>query len=185
MVNGRLLTLGCGELNEISFRDLTLEDTQALQALRHTVVAVSPIGMGTTLEEELTQSTDDIRKHLSFEAPSRMFGAFVDERLAATAAIRFPTKHASGRHKAILWSVQTAPEFRGRSLARRLVKQAVDYAFSQECLRIYLYVYLPNTEAVSLYESLGFVASGAEPEELSIDGTYYDLQYMSLRNPSA
>jgi ribosomal protein S18 acetylase RimI-like enzyme len=65
-----------------------------------------------------------------------------------------------------------------------LVSQAIEHAFSHDCLRIYLYVYLPNPEAVSLYESLGFVASGAEPEELNIHGTYHDLQYMSLRNPA-
>jgi RimJ/RimL family protein N-acetyltransferase len=60
----------------------------------------------------------------------------------------------------------------------------VDYAFSHGCLRIYLYVYLPNLEAVSLYESLGFVATGTEPEVLQIDGRYHDLLFMNMRNPA-
>jgi RimJ/RimL family protein N-acetyltransferase len=168
-----------------SFRVLTGEDAERLRLLRRDVVAVSPVGMGTTLEEELQRPLDFFRNELSFEAPSRVFAAFSEERLVATAGIRWPTKHPSGRHKTILYGVQTAPEFRRQSLSRRLVTQAIDHAFSSGCLRIYLYVYLPNTEAVSLYESLGFLASGAEPEELYIDGTYHDLQYMSLRDPRA
>lgn len=42
-------------------------------------------------------------------------------------------------------------------MGRRLAKEAIEHAFSLDCLRIYLYVYLPNPETVSLYESLGFV----------------------------
>ena len=83
----------------------------------------------------------------------------------------------------ILYGVQTAPEFRRRALSRRLVTQTIDHALSRGCLRIYLYVYLPNAEATSLYESLGFVVSGVEPEVLKIGNTYHDLLFMSLRNP--
>jgi RimJ/RimL family protein N-acetyltransferase len=167
-----------------SFRHLTSEDAEKLRELRREVVAVSPVGMGTTLAEELQRPMEFFRSELSFQAPSRVFAAMSGDKLVATAGIRWPTTHPSGRHKTILYGVQTAPQFRRQSLARRLVNEAVDYAFSLGCLRIYLYVYVPNAEAVSLYESLGFQISGAEPEELHIGGTYYDLQYMSLRNPS-
>jgi ribosomal protein S18 acetylase RimI-like enzyme len=170
-------------MSEVLFRPLTSDDAEHLKALRLAVVAVSPVGMGTTLDEELQRPLDFYRHELSFESPSQMFGAFVGDALTATAAIRWPTKHPSGKHKTILYGVQTMPAFRGNSFARRLVSEAIEYAFSHDCLRIYLYVYLPNPEAVSLYESLGFVASGAEPEELNIHGKYHDLQYMSLRNP--
>jgi RimJ/RimL family protein N-acetyltransferase len=171
-------------MSAYSYRLLTADDAESLRQLRREVVAVSPVGMGTTLEEELQRPLKFFRNELSFEAPSRVFAAFSEGRLVGTAGIRWPTKYASGRHKTILYGVQTAPEFRRQSLSRRLVTQAINHAFAFGCLRIYLYVYLPNRPAVSLYESLGFAASGAEPEELHIEGTYYDLQYMSLRNPS-
>ena len=168
-----------------SFGVLTGDDAEKLRQLRREVVAVSPVGMGTTLDEELQRPIEFFRNEISFQAPSRVFAAFSGDRVVAMAGIRWPTKHPSGRHKTILYGVQTAPDFRRQSLGRRLVTQAIDHAFSSGCLRIYLYVYLPNVEAVSLYESLGFIASGAEPEELNIEGTYHDLQYMSLRNPMA
>jgi ribosomal protein S18 acetylase RimI-like enzyme len=171
-------------MSAYSFRALTNEDADKLRELRRAVVAVSPIGMGTTLDEELQRPEAFFRSQLSFEAPSRVFGAFSGSKLVATAGIRWPTKHPSGKHKTILYGVQTAPEFRRHGLGRRLVQQAIDHAFSSGCLRIYLYVYVPNAEAVFLYEALGFVASGAEPEELNIEDHYYDLQYMSLRNAS-
>lgn len=171
-------------MSAYTYRALTAADAQQFRDLRRTVVAASPIGMGTTLDEELQQPASFFHSQLSFAAPSRVFGAFSEGELVAAAGIRWPTNHASGKHKTILYGAQTAPAFRRQSLGRRLVRQAVDHAFSSGCLRIYLYVYVPNPGAVSLYESLGFVSSGAEPEELNIDGHYYDLQYMSLRNPA-
>lgn len=170
-------------MSEYAYRFLTADDAEEFRRLRRAVVAASPVGMGTTLDEESRRSAEFFRGQLSFEPPSRVFAAFSDGRLVSTVGIRWPTNHPSGKHKTILYGVQTSPEFRRQSLGRRLVRQAVDYAFSLGCLRIYLYVYVPNPGAVSLYESLGFVASGAEPEELNIDGRFYDLQYMSLRNP--
>lgn len=171
-------------MNENFYRVLTKDDAEQFKELRRAVVTVSPVGMGTTLDEELQRPSEFFHDQLSLASPSRMFAAFSGSRLVATAGIRWWTKYPSGKHGSILHHVQTAPEFRRQSLARRLVKQAIDYAFSQDCLRIYLYTYIPNAEAVSLYESLGFVACGGEPEALHIDGNYYDLTYMSLRNPS-
>lgn len=170
---------------EYSFRTLSEDDAQDLRQLRREVVAVSPIGMGTTPEEEADRPIEFYERELSFARPSRVFAAYSGHRLVAIAGIRWPTRHASGSHKTILYGVQTTPDHRRRSLSRRLVRQAIDHAFTQNCLRIYLYVYIPNVEAVTLYESMGFVASGSEPEELNLNGRFYDLQYMSLRNPSA
>ncbi len=53
---------------------------------------------------------------------------------------------------------------------------AVSHAFGKDCLCLCLYlcVYLPNVGAVSPYESLGFVASGTEPEALRIGNRCVD-----------
>jgi RimJ/RimL family protein N-acetyltransferase len=171
-------------MSEFTHRVLTVDDAEAFKTLRREVVEVSPIGMGTTLEEELSRPLTFFQSELSFEEPSRAFGTFCDGRLVASSAIRWPSKHASASHVTILYGVQTAPEFRRRSLSRRLMKEAIEYAFSINSLRIYLYVYLPNPEAVALYESLGFVATGSEPEVMKMEGKFHDLLFMSLRNPS-
>jgi RimJ/RimL family protein N-acetyltransferase len=169
-------------MNPYSYRVLTKQDAEKFRQLRREVVAESPIGLATTLEEESQRPIEFFQRELSFEEPSRVFAAFFEEKIIATAGIRWPTKNPSGQHMTILYGVQTSPEFRRQSLSRHLVTQAIIHAFSLDCLRIYLYVYLPNV-AVSLYESLGFTISGIEPEALKINENYHDLQFMSLRNP--
>jgi hypothetical protein len=73
------------------------------------VVAVSPVGMGTTLEEELQRPEAFFRGQLSFVSPSRVFAAFADEELVATAGVRWPAMVTSAKHVKILYGVQTAP----------------------------------------------------------------------------
>lgn len=172
-------------MTAFTFRPLTARDAEAYRALRLAVAAVSPVGTGNTLAEERNRPIDFYRSQLAFDPPSTVFAAFDGDQMIATAGIRWPTRLPSGRHMTILYGVQTAPAFRRQALGRRLVRQAIDHAFAQGSLRVYLYVYLPNPEARALYESLGCVASGTEPEVLNIDGRYHDLLYMSLRNPAA
>lgn len=170
---------------DITFRTLTASDAEAYRQLRLAVVAVSPVGSGNTLAEEVDRPIDYYRSQLSFAPPGAVFAAFHGAQMVASAAIRWPSRLPSGRHMSILYGVQTAPDFRRQALGRRVVRQAIDHAFSLGSRRIYLYVYLPNPEALALYESLGCEASGAEPEVLHIDGRYHDLLFMNLRNPAA
>jgi ribosomal protein S18 acetylase RimI-like enzyme len=166
-------------MESIAFRPLSASDAEAFAGLRQEVTAVSPLGMGLTLDEELTRPIEGFRQQLSAEQPSQVFGAFVGDRLVSSAGILWPTKFASGAHKAILWGVFTSPAFRRQSLARQLASRAVEHAFANGARRVYLGVYVPNPEAVSLYESLGFVSTGREPEVVKLGRQYFDIQYMS------
>lgn len=168
-----------------TYRTLSAEDAPAFSALRRAVVAVSPVGMGLTLEEELARPLSGFEQQLSAPPPNTVFAAFAGDELVATAAINWPSKNASGAHKSLLWGVFTAPQFRRKSLARQLVTQAIDHAFRHGARRTYLGVFVPNAPAIRLYESLGFVTTGCEPEVLRLDGAYYDIQYMNLLNKAA
>lgn len=155
-------------------------DAEALVALRLAVVADSPRGMGLTLAEEELRPLDSFRAQLSARAPSGVFGIFIADRLAAAAGVLWPTVYPSGAHKAVLWGVFTAPSARRRGFARALAAHAVVHAFQHGARRVYLSVYMPNPEATRLYESLGFVATGREPEVLRLGNEYFDIQYMSM-----
>jgi len=163
----------------LSFRQLTGADAQAFSELRRLVAAGSPVQMGLSLEEELRRPVSEFEEQLSAPTPSATFGAFEGDALVATAGISRPTTRPSGLHKAVLWGVFTAPSHRRQSLARSLSERAIAHAISSGVRRVYLYVFLPNEPAVRLYESLGFVATGLEPEVLFLGGTYYDIQSMS------
>ena len=165
----------------ITFRELTADDADAFAALRKLVVADSPVQMGLSLDEELQRPLEEFREQLAASGPSTVFGAFDTGTLVATAGICRPTTRPSGAHKAVLWGVFTAPTHRRRALARKLSEQAIERAFSTWAQRVYLYVFLPNQPAVRLYESLGFTATGCEPEVLRLGSAFHDIQSMSRR----
>ena len=165
----------------IDIRALTRADAVAYASLRRHVAIESSVGLGLTFNEELARPVKEFADQLAYPPPNLFLGAFEDDALVATAGIARPTSRASAAHKAVLWGVLTAPSHRGRSLARELSTRVIGHAFSSGARRVYLSVYLPNASAVKLYESLGFVTTGIEPEVVRLHGVYHDIQHMSLR----
>ena len=172
-------------MTDVNYRTLTSADAPAFSALRRAVVADFPLGMGLTLQEELARPLSGFEEQLSAAPPNAVFGAFVGGELVATSGISWPSTNPSGAHKSVLWGVFTEPRFRRRSLSRYLVTGVIEHAFSHGARRIYLGVFVPNPAAVRLYESLGFVTTGREPEVVRLGDTYYDILHMSLGNAVA
>lgn len=166
----------------IDIRPLTRSDAVAYASLRRHVAIESSIGLGLTFNEELARPIKEFADQLAYPPPNLFLGAFDGDMLVATAGIARPTSRASATHKAVLRGVLTAPSHRGRSLARELSQRVIDHAFASGARRVYLYVYLPNGTAVRLYESMGFVTTGIEPEVVKLNGVYHDVQHMSLQH---
>jgi len=166
--------------SDLTIRQLTSADAEAFQKLRREVTADNPVPMGLTLEEELSRTLEGFRDQLSYPFPNAVFGAFVSGSLAGTAAVAWPSKFPSSRHKTNLWGVFVTPTHRGTGLGRALVSRAISHAFENGVRRINLQVFTPNTEAISLYDSLGFQLFGKEPEAVYINGEYHDGAHMSL-----
>ena len=159
---------------------MTASDAESFSALRRAVTADNPIPMGLSLEEELTRSIEGFRAQLSYPEPNAAFGAFRNDELVGSAAVAWPSKFASSRHKVDLWGVFVTPGARGRGIGRALVREAVQHAFSNGVRRVNLLVYVPNEPALHLYQSLGFRQYGTEPEAVFLSGSYYDGVHMSL-----
>lgn len=169
--------------NAISYetRQLDAADAEAFSALRRAVTTDNPVAMGLTLDEELSRPLEGFRAQLALPDPNAAFGAFMAGELVGTAAVAWPSKFPSSRHRVDLWGVFVLPRLRGVGIGRVLVNTAVGHAQAHGALRVNLTVYLPNAPAVHLYESLGFVRCGTEPEAICIAGTYHDGLRMSLR----
>ena len=103
-------------------RQLRAADAESFSRLRREVTAVDPVNMGLTLEEELTRPIEKFREQLSYAEPNAAFGAFVNGELVGTAAVAWPSRLPSSRHKVNLWGVFVSPRFRGRGIARALVE---------------------------------------------------------------
>jgi ribosomal protein S18 acetylase RimI-like enzyme len=167
-------------IGAVTLRQLESADADAFSALRREVTADNPVPMGLTLDEELTRPLQGFREQLSYPDPNAAFGAFVGTQLVGSAAVAWPSKFPSSRHKVTLWGTFVAPQHRRRGLARMLVAKAIAHAQVSGARRINLTVFVPNEPAVRLYQSLGFINCGAEPEAVCIGGAYYDGQFMSL-----
>lgn len=170
---------------QYTIRQLSETDAQAFQQLRRDVTQDNPLPMGLSLDEELGRPIDGFRQQLSFPAPNAAFGAFVEDNLIGTAAVAWPSKFPSSRHKTNLWGVFVHPRSRRGGIGRALTLRAVEHAFENNVRRVNLQVFVPNPEAVALYESLGFVVCGTEPEAVCLAGKYYDGLYMSLLRSDA
>ena len=101
------------------FRPLTAADAEAFSSLRRLVTTENSVPMGLTLDEELTRPLQGFRDQLSYPAPNIAFGAFVGDVLVGCAAVAWPSKFASSRHKTTLWGTFVAPSHRRQGIARR------------------------------------------------------------------
>lgn len=162
-------------------RRLGAGDAEAFSNLRREVTADNPVPMGLTLKEELTRPLQSFHDQLSYPEPNAAFGAFVTTELVGSAAVAWPSKFLSSRHKVNLWGVFVSPRYRRLGIGRALVEMAVNHAHANGALRVNLTVFVPNPAAVKLYEALGFEHCGVEPESIRIGNSYYDGCLMSRR----
>lgn len=76
------------------------------------------------LEEELARPIQGFRDQLSYPDPNAAFGAFLDGKLVGSAAVAWPSKLASSRHKVNMWGVFVAPSCRRLGIGKALVSTA-------------------------------------------------------------
>jgi GNAT superfamily N-acetyltransferase len=74
------------------------------------------------------------------------------------------------------------PEARGKGVGRALLQEALIRARRLSGLeRVLLDVVVGNESARTLYESLGFVMFGCEPEAKKRGERYVDMMHMTMR----
>ncbi len=159
-------------------RTLNTEDARAFQALRLRGLREVPTAFASSYEEENARPLEAVATGLVADANGAVFGAFDDSTLVGVAGVRREAHHKLA-HKAFLWGVYVVPDFRKRGAGRRLVFQALHYAFSTLGLRqVNLAVNTSNLGAVALYESMGFKTFGVEEGFLLVNGVLHDELHM-------
>jgi ribosomal protein S18 acetylase RimI-like enzyme len=85
---------------------------------------------------------------------------FEGDKIIGTAAF-LREDSAKERHRGWIWSVYVRPEGRGRKIGRQLMERLIDEARRTDGLEILtLIVSINQTEARTLYTSLGFFTAG-------------------------
>ncbi|HEX7645428.1 MAG TPA: GNAT family N-acetyltransferase [Burkholderiaceae bacterium] len=158
----------------IALRRLAPTDAAACRALRLRGLQESPTAFGSSYTEESALPLAATEAYLAPDSGRSMFGAFDGDTLVAIAGIGRESR-INLRHKAFLRSVYTAPEYRGRRIAQRLIAFALQFADALPDVRqVTLTVNAGNSAALAVYEALGFASYGREPDALLIDGTCHD-----------
>jgi RimJ/RimL family protein N-acetyltransferase len=158
----------------ITIRRLIPADAAACRALRLRGLLEAPTAFGSSYAEESELPLSTTEAFLAPDSGRNMFGAFDGGTLVAIAGIG-REERINLRHKAFLRGVYTAPEQRGRGVAKRLIAFSLQFAESLPGVRqVTLTVNADNVAAIAVYEALGFAAYGREPDALLIDGRCHD-----------
>jgi ribosomal protein S18 acetylase RimI-like enzyme len=159
----------------MDIRRLLAVDADRFQALRLQALRDSPGSFSSSYAEECETPLSAIGKFLTDHG---VLGAFAGEELVGVIAVGRETLHNT-RHKGFIRAMYVAPAQRGRGIAKRLMTEALATLQSLDGVRqVTLAVTASNTAAIALYESMGFVSYGREPDALLIDGVFYEDIHM-------
>lgn len=162
-------------------RLLTRQDVAQFRRLRMTMLADTPAAFGSSVQDELALSEADWVARVGPDDDTAVCGAFIGGDLVGSAGL-FRQRPAKARHKALIWGVYVDAAARGQGLSRRLMEAMIAHARSLPALRqVTLSVSAWNTTARTLYERLGFVSYGCEPDALYVEGEWIDEVQMMLR----
>lgn len=157
------------------------EDAAAFRAIRIESVQDSPESFRLSSEEINKMPIKDFENELVENDGNRTFvGAFEEDELVGVGAL-YLEPYQKLAHKGAIGSVFVKPEFRKRGIAKELLDKIIQIAKDTGTIEhINLTVVSSNTPAIRLYENLGFVIYGTEPNVVKVDGKYFDEYLMQL-----
>lgn len=164
----------------ITIRRLTAEDIDASIALRKAMLADAPGSFGSSPAQDRGSDPAHVREHLSGWPGQATFGAFAPG-LVGSVGLRREVREKE-QHKAFIWGMFVAPEYRRQGVGRQLMQSAIEHAGTLGGVeRVHLSVTDAAPGALKLYKSLGFVVWGTETDALRLaDGRSYDEHHMTL-----
>ena len=156
-------------------RPLVEDDWVTLRAIRLEALGESPSSFGSTLARE-TAFTDELwRERARGSATTRLFLAWKDEAPVGIAGL-----FDEGDGTAQIVSVWVRPAHRGRGVARALTTATVRFAGERGFGILRLWVTDGNDVARTLYEHLGFIATGTRqplPSDPSLEEHEMELHW--------
>lgn len=165
----------------MDIRPLTPADAHLYQILRLAGLREAPSAFASSFEEERGYLRSVFEQWLAIKPGRGSFGAFDEANLVGIVTLGRENKRKSS-HKAHIWGLYVSPDARAKGAGRQLVERALELARSApEIRQVVVAVTADNAVARHLYESLGFIQFGHEPDSLCIDGTFHDELHMILR----
>jgi len=157
-------------------------DAACYQDIRRRALAEAPQFVGPLGEREAASDPAELTARMAAYPLEGiyLFGCLLDEDCVAVAGLN-RSQNPKYAHKMFLWGMYVVPEYRGRSIAHRMLENLLAHAREQKGVRfVTLQVTATNEPAKALYRSHGFASYGIEPEALRLDGRCYDFEMMQL-----
>jgi ribosomal protein S18 acetylase RimI-like enzyme len=164
-----------------TIRPLTVLDAELYRSIRLTSLLVSPVAFGSSYEEEVTIPLDEYASRLKEDERIFVLGAFENDTIVGIVRV-YAEKRRKLSHKATIFGLFVMPEYQRRGIAKALMREAIYRAGAIEDIeQINLSVVSGNTEALNLYQLLGFEIYGHERRAVKIsDGNYVDEYHLVL-----
>jgi RimJ/RimL family protein N-acetyltransferase len=162
-------------------RPLEPTEAEAYAVLRREMLLDSPWAFSGTPENDIGLDTQRMRDQLA-GTNYAVIGAFDDTgKLAAACGVSARPQRKMA-HRVHIWGVYVTPSCRGRGIGKAVVQAALDIARTWPGINsASLSASVRATTAIALYQTLGFVIWGTEPECISLNGTLIDEVHLTLR----
>lgn len=168
----------------ITVRRAVLDDAAALRALRLKALQEHPEAFLISVAEEAENMVGDFEKLISERwatDDNQMLVADYEGRLVGMCGF-FREPREKIKHRMTVWGLYVHPDARGHHVGRKLLEAAVARSAAVTGVtQVHISVTADNTEARTLYESLGFTAWGIEPGSMSVNGRMVDEAHMMLQ----
>lgn len=166
----------------ITIRHLKANDYGAYAFLREKALETDPKSFGASNTQE--QPYRKSRFTGNIEDPNHFIvGAFHENMIVGVTGFRRETS-LKRKHIGTIWGVYVSTKYRGGGIGRKLLERAVGDGFgNEEIEQLVLSVGAYNENARKLYNSLGFVAYGEEPNALKIGEEYVKEIHMIKFRP--
>ena len=145
--------------------------------LRLEALKKEPTAFAASYEEKVGKEDEywqnQLKKFQEAEEDSMWFAEVNSQLVGLTGWYRSNTEKL--RHSASVYAVYVKPEYRGKGIAKELIKKVLDEIESKpEIVKIDLNVNTKNETAANLYKKLGFEIVGTLHKEIFVDGEYFD-----------
>lgn len=154
---------------------LAEDDWELFRDIRLEALKNSPINFGSSYDQEAIYDETQFRQILN---DNYIFGAFIEGKIIASAAIASNTKPRR-IHIGEIWAVYTKPDYRNQSVSQRLLSRLIEFA-KNHFMQLKLSVNTENSYALQAYKKVGFKEYGQEPRALKIDNNFEDITLMVL-----
>lgn len=137
--------------------------------IRLEALETDPQAFGSAFEEEEKLTEEEWRRRIQ-----GVLFAFFDGQIVGIASVVFQNRVKIG-HIANIYGVYVKPAFRRKGVGKKLLEAALEEVMRNKKIdKVKLTVNPLQTEAVRLYEDMGFTAVGTMKKEIKIGDVYYD-----------